>query len=85
MRILRSKDTKYGFGRLIDFAGRPSMRVILDRICAESRDESEKGRWPARRLSGSDVPAMVLAGLDGFRPVQNGLDSRRFAGVDMRH
>ncbi len=29
----------------LDLAGRPSGRVILDRIRAESRDESEKGRW----------------------------------------
>ena len=29
----------------LDLAGRPSARVILDRIRAESRDESEKGRW----------------------------------------
>ena len=30
----------------LDLAGRPSARVILDRIRSESRDESEKGRWP---------------------------------------
>ena len=29
----------------LDLAGRPSGRVILDRIRSESRDESEKGRW----------------------------------------
>ncbi len=29
----------------LDLAGRPSARVILDRIRKESRDESEKGRW----------------------------------------
>ena len=29
----------------LDLAGTPSGRVILDRIRAESRDESEKGRW----------------------------------------
>ena len=29
----------------LDLAGRPSGRVILDRIRTESRDESEKGRW----------------------------------------
>ena len=29
----------------LDLAGRPSARVILDRIRSESRDESEKGRW----------------------------------------
>ncbi len=29
----------------LDLAGRPSARVVLDRIRAESRDESEKGRW----------------------------------------
>ena len=29
----------------LDLAGRPSARAILDRIRAESRDESEKGRW----------------------------------------
>ena len=29
----------------LDLAGRPSARVILDRIRQESRDESEKGRW----------------------------------------
>ena len=29
----------------LDLAGRPSGHVILDRIRAESRDESEKGRW----------------------------------------
>ncbi|MDE0444409.1 MAG: DEAD/DEAH box helicase family protein [Gammaproteobacteria bacterium] len=28
-----------------DFAGRPTASSILDRIRAESRDESEKGRW----------------------------------------
>jgi len=30
----------------LDLVGRPSARVILDRIRSESRDESEKGRWP---------------------------------------
>ena len=30
----------------LDLAGRPSARVILDRIRSESRGESEKGRWP---------------------------------------
>ena len=34
-----------GVQMTIDFAGRPSARVILDRIRDESRDESEKGRW----------------------------------------
>ena len=34
-------DTQMG----LDLAGRPSARVILDRIRSESRDESEKGRW----------------------------------------
>ena len=29
----------------LDLRGRPSARLILDRIRAESRDESEKGRW----------------------------------------
>ena len=29
----------------LDLAGRPSARVILDRIRTDSRDESEKGRW----------------------------------------
>lgn len=29
----------------LDLAGRPSARAILDRIRAESRDKSEKGRW----------------------------------------
>ena len=29
----------------LDLAGRPSARVILDRIREESRDEAEKGRW----------------------------------------
>ena len=29
----------------LDLSGRPSARVILDRIRGESRDESEKGRW----------------------------------------
>ena len=29
----------------LDLAGRPSARVILDRIRDESRDEAEKGRW----------------------------------------
>ena len=29
----------------LDLAGRPTARVILDRIRSESRDESEKGRW----------------------------------------
>ena len=29
----------------LDLAGRPSARAILDRIRAESREESEKGRW----------------------------------------
>ncbi|MCY4213015.1 MAG: DEAD/DEAH box helicase family protein [Gammaproteobacteria bacterium] len=29
----------------LDLAGRPSARLILDRIREESRDESEKGRW----------------------------------------
>ena len=29
----------------LDLAGRPSARAILDRLRAESRDESEKGRW----------------------------------------
>ncbi len=29
----------------LDLAGRPSARIILDRIREESRDESEKGRW----------------------------------------
>ena len=29
----------------LDFAGRPSARVILDRIREESRDEAEKGDW----------------------------------------
>ena len=29
----------------LDLAGRPSAHLILDRIRAESRDESEKGRW----------------------------------------
>ena len=28
-----------------DLGGRPSVRLVLDRIRAESRDESEKGRW----------------------------------------
>ena len=85
MQTLSAKDAKYGFGRLINLAGRPSGRLILGRNCAESRDESEKRRLPARRLSGSDVPTMVLAGRDGFRPAGNGLDSRCPAGVDMRH
>ena len=30
---------------ILDLAGRPTARVILDRIREESRDESEKGRW----------------------------------------
>ena len=34
-----------GVQMTIDFARRPSARVILDRIRDESRDESEKGRW----------------------------------------
>ena len=29
----------------LDFGGRPTAGAILDRIRAESRDESEKGRW----------------------------------------
>ena len=29
----------------LDLAGRPSARVILDRIREDSRDEAEKGRW----------------------------------------
>ena len=29
----------------LDLAGRPTARAILDCIRAESRDESEKGRW----------------------------------------
>ncbi len=29
----------------LDLAGRPGGRVLLDCIRAESRDESEKGRW----------------------------------------
>ena len=29
----------------LDFPGRPSARVILDRIREDSRDEAEKGRW----------------------------------------
>ena len=29
----------------LDLAGRPSARIILDRIREESRDEAEKGRW----------------------------------------
>ncbi len=29
----------------LDLAGRPSARVILERIRGESRDETEKGRW----------------------------------------
>ena len=29
----------------LDLGGRPSVRLVLDRIRAESRDESEKGRW----------------------------------------
>ena len=29
----------------LDLGGRPSVRVVLDRIRTESRDESEKGRW----------------------------------------
>ena len=35
-----------GAQTILDLAGRPSARVILDRIRSESRDESEKGRWP---------------------------------------
>ena len=34
-----------GVQMTIDFTGRPSARVILDRIRNKSRDESEKGRW----------------------------------------
>ena len=29
----------------LDLGGRPSVRLVLDRIRTESRDESEKGRW----------------------------------------
>ena len=29
----------------LDFGGRPSARVILERIRSDSRDEAEKGRW----------------------------------------
>ena len=29
----------------LDLGERPTARVILDRIRADSRDESEKGRW----------------------------------------
>ena len=29
----------------LDLGGRPTVRLVLDRIRAESRDESEKGRW----------------------------------------
>ncbi len=32
----------------LDLAGRPSARVILERIRGESRDEVEKGRWFAQ-------------------------------------
>ena len=31
--------------RSLDLGGRPTAGEILDRIRAESRDESEKGRW----------------------------------------
>ena len=34
-----------GVQMTIEFVGRPSARVILDRIRNKSRDESEKGRW----------------------------------------
>ncbi len=43
----------------LDLAERPSARVVLDRIRAESRDESEKGRW----FDWSEREA--LTGLDG--------------------
>ena len=29
----------------LDLGGRPTVRLVLDRIRTESRDESEKGRW----------------------------------------
>ena len=29
----------------LDLAGKPSARVLLERISEESRDEAEKGRW----------------------------------------
>ena len=46
----------------LDLAGRPSGRVILDRIRSESRDESEKGRWFEQlfmRIALQELPCLL--------------------------
>ena len=73
----------------LDLGGRPTARVILDRIRAESRDEAEKGRWFEQlfmRITLQD-PAFEIDGIYRWpdwpeREALTGLDGRDI-GIDL--
>ena len=73
----------------LDLARWPSGRVILDRIRAESRDESEKGRWFEQLFMRIAIqqPEFEIAGIWRWpdwpkREALTGLDGRDF-GMDL--
>ena len=73
----------------LDLAGRPSGRVILERIREESRDESEKGRWFEQLFMriALQQPEFEIAGIWRWpdwpeREALTGLDGRDI-GVDL--
>ena len=45
----------------LDLAGKPSARVILERIREESRDEAEKGNYVAKCRSWGRVKAVQIS------------------------
>ena len=73
----------------LDLAGRPSARVILERIREESRDEAEKGRWFEQLFMrvALQEPEFEIAGIWRWpdwpeREALTGLDGRDI-GVDL--
>ena len=47
-----------------DLAGKPSARVLLERIREESRDEAEKGNYVAKRRSWGRARVVQISGTD---------------------